>query len=309
MKARFSKESFPAPSGIDPYSSAVSDVYQDLFQEGSYTGKGIYDIDAFEAALAGKVPENALLSHDLFEGIFARVALATTSSCLKNSPRIMRPRPHGSIAGRAETGNFCLGFSDAASASAGKSRPVSIPAIGRWKMLDNLAPHSVGTAPCFLHCIAGWLLTPSSPWVWTSFILADDCDSSPAPFSHGLNPRRSGISMRSHFRGVLSDLSLGASLRSGLTFTFLAYQTWLMSDAILRTLVRLFVTRRNLLEWVTAAQAKLCSRFQISSRIYRRMAGGVVLAAGALRCCGRWDDPRLGLPRFRSLFSGPPLPQ
>jgi cyclic beta-1,2-glucan synthetase len=71
-----SQRVFSGPGGIDPYSSAVSDVYQDLFQEGSYTGKGIYDIDAFEAALAGKVPANALLSHDLFEGIFARVALA-----------------------------------------------------------------------------------------------------------------------------------------------------------------------------------------------------------------------------------------
>src|ERR1700731_3738705 len=68
---------FSGPSGIDPYASAVSDVYQDLFREGSYTGKGIYDIDAFEAALAGKVRDNALLSHDLFEGIFVRTALAT----------------------------------------------------------------------------------------------------------------------------------------------------------------------------------------------------------------------------------------
>src|SRR6266566_2360973 len=75
-KGSLSQKIFSGPGGIDPYSSAVSDVYQDLFGEGSYTGKGIYDIDAFEASLADKVPENALLSHDLFEGIFARVALA-----------------------------------------------------------------------------------------------------------------------------------------------------------------------------------------------------------------------------------------
>jgi len=71
------QQTFSGPSGIDPYASAVSDVYQDLFREGSYTGKGIYEIDAFEAALAGKVPDNAMLSHDLFEGLFARAALAT----------------------------------------------------------------------------------------------------------------------------------------------------------------------------------------------------------------------------------------
>ena len=68
---------FSGPCGIDPYASAISDVYQDLFGEGSYIGKGIYDIDAFEAALAGRVPENALLSHDLFEGLFARAGLVT----------------------------------------------------------------------------------------------------------------------------------------------------------------------------------------------------------------------------------------
>ena len=81
-----SQRVFSGPGGIDPYSSAVSDVYQDLFQEGSYTGKGIYDIDAFESALAGKVPANALLSHDLFEGIFARVALATDIELFEEFP-------------------------------------------------------------------------------------------------------------------------------------------------------------------------------------------------------------------------------
>ena len=74
------------PAGIDPYASAVSDVYQDLFGEGSYTGKGIYDVDAFEAALAGRVPENALLSHDLFEGVFARAGLVTDVELFESAP-------------------------------------------------------------------------------------------------------------------------------------------------------------------------------------------------------------------------------
>ncbi|HEU4345192.1 MAG TPA: glycosyl transferase, partial [Candidatus Binatia bacterium] len=74
------------PAGIDPYASAVSDVYQDLLGEGSYIGKGIYDVDAFEAALAGRVPENALLSHDLFEGIFARAGLVTDIEFFEEFP-------------------------------------------------------------------------------------------------------------------------------------------------------------------------------------------------------------------------------
>jgi cyclic beta-1,2-glucan synthetase len=74
------------PGGVDPYAAAVSDVYQDLFGEGSFTGKGIYDVDAFEAALEGKVPENALLSHDLFEGLFARAGLATDVDLFEDFP-------------------------------------------------------------------------------------------------------------------------------------------------------------------------------------------------------------------------------
>ena len=77
---------FSGPGGIDPYAAAVSDVYQDLFGEGSYTGKGIYDVDAFEAALSGRIPENALLSHDLFEGVFARPGLASDVEVVDEFP-------------------------------------------------------------------------------------------------------------------------------------------------------------------------------------------------------------------------------
>src|SRR5205823_8550447 len=77
---------FASPAGLDPYAAAVSDVYQDLFGEGSYTGKGIYDVDAFMAALAGRVPENGLLSHDLFEGIFARAGLVTDIELFEEFP-------------------------------------------------------------------------------------------------------------------------------------------------------------------------------------------------------------------------------
>ena len=83
---------FAGPAGIDPYAAAVSDVYQDLFGEGSYTGKGIYDVDAFTAALAGRVPENALLSHDLFEGIFARAGLVTDIELFEEFPTRLRGR-------------------------------------------------------------------------------------------------------------------------------------------------------------------------------------------------------------------------
>ncbi len=81
---------FSSRGGIDPYVMATSDLYQDLFGEGSFTGKGIYDLDAFEAALAGRVPENTLLSHDLFEGVFARAALASDIEVVEDFPTPIR---------------------------------------------------------------------------------------------------------------------------------------------------------------------------------------------------------------------------
>ncbi len=266
---------FSGPGGIDPYASAVSDVYQDLFQEGSYTGKGIYDIDAFEAALAGKVPENALLSHDLFEGIFARVGLATDIELFEEFPSryaVVAARQHRWARGDWQLLPWLFGRDHR---GPGKQRRVRIPTIGRWKMFDNLR-RSLSAPAAFLTLAIGWLLPPASPWLWTQFILATIAIPALLPFLIGLNPRRKGISLRSHYRGVLSDLALGAS-HIGLTFTFLAYQTWLMSDAIVRTCGRLFITHKNLLQWVTAEQSRLTTGSKLLVA-YKRMSGGILLA-------------------------------
>jgi cyclic beta-1,2-glucan synthetase len=265
---------FSGPGGTDPYSSAVSDVYQDLFQEGSYTGKGIYDIDAFEAALAGKAPANTLLSHDLFEGIFARVALATDIELFEEFPsryEDVAARQHRWARGDWQLVPWLFGRSYP---GPGKRNPVRIPIIGCWKILDNLR-RTLSAPATFLTLVVGWVLPPASPWLWTLFVLATAAIPALLPFFTGLSPRRKGISRRSHFRGVLSDLSLG-TCQIGLVFTFLAYQTWLMSDAILRTLGRLFFTHQNLLEWVTAAQSKFSAKSKLRGT-YKRMAWGVVL--------------------------------
>jgi cyclic beta-1,2-glucan synthetase len=277
-KGSLSQRIFSGPGGIDPYSSAVSDVYQDLFHEGSYTGKGIYDIDAFEAALAGKVPENALLSHDLFEGIFARVGLATDIELFEEYPstyEAIAARQHRWARGDWQLLPWLFGRD---LSGVGKQNSVIIPTIGLWKILDNLR-RTLSAPAAFLTLIVGWLLPPVSPWVWTRFILATIAIPNLLPFIIGLNPPRRGISKRGYLRAVLGDLTLGAS-QIGLTLTFLAYQTWLMSDAILRTLARLFLTHRNLLEWVTAAHVRFSADSKLST-LHKHMAGGVFLAAVA----------------------------
>jgi len=271
---------FSGPSGIDTYAAAVSDVYQDLFREGSYTGKGIYDIDAFEAALAGKVPENTMLSHDLFEGIFARTGLATDIELFDEFPMHVEAsaqRQHRWARGDWQLLPWIFGRGPRSS-QPGERLKISIPAIGRWKMLDNLR-RSLFAPAAFFTLLAGWLMTPSSGWVWTRFIIAIIVIPVLLPVIIGLNPRGSGISKRSYFRALVADFTSSA-IQIGLTVTFLAYQTWLMLDAILRSLFRMFFTHKHLLEWVTAAQTKYALDTKLPA-MYRRMIGGVLLALAA----------------------------
>jgi len=282
------------PSGIDPYAAAVSDVYQDLFGEGSYTGKGIYDVDAFEAALAGRVPANALLSHDLFEGLFARAGLVTDIELFENAPShygVAAARQHRWARGDWQLLPWIL--------------RAPLPLIGRWKMVDNLR-RTLSAPAAFLTLVVGWTLPAASPLVWTAFVLATLGLPPLLPVLSGLVPRTPGIAKRSHVRAVGRDLVLAAS-QTALTLTMLAHQAWLMGDAIARTLTRVYVTRRRLLEWVTAAQAKAGLRLDLLG-FSRRMGGGVALAAAAAALVA-WRHPEawpVAMP-FLLLWAASPL--
>jgi cyclic beta-1,2-glucan synthetase len=267
---------FSSASGIDPYAAAVSDVYQDLFGQGSYAGKGIYDVDAFESALADRVPEGTLLSHDLFEGTFARAGLASDIEVVEEFPSrydVAAARQHRWARGDWQLLPWILGRADAAGDSRGSG---SLPLIALWKMLDNLR-RTLSAPASVIALIAGWLLPTKSALLWNAFIIATIAWPALLPVFAAIIPSRAGITVRSHLRAMRKDVWLAAT-QTAFLVTFLAHQATLMMDAIGRTLFRLFVSQRNLLQWVTAAQAKLSFRFTLPSA-YGRMAGAVVIAA------------------------------
>ncbi len=264
--------------GVDPYAAAVSDVYQDLFGAGSYTGKGIYDVDAFEAALAGKVPENTLLSHDLFEGLFARAGLLTDVDLFEQFPsnyEVAARRQHRWVRGDWQLLPWVLGRAGNAARGEAATR---IPADSRWKMIDNLRRSLVAPAS-FLLAVASWTLPGVSAWLWTALFLGSVAVPAIIPVFDGLIPQREGISKRSHLRALADDIRVALS-QTLLAVSMLAYQAWLMADAVVRTLARLYVTKRNLLEWLPAAQMEY-GRDPSLGASYRHLRWSVLLAAWA----------------------------
>ncbi|HEV7432478.1 MAG TPA: protein ndvB, partial [Steroidobacteraceae bacterium] len=268
---------FSSMSGIDAYGAAVSDVYQDLFGEGSYAGKGIYEIDAFEAALANRVPEGSLLSHDLFEGTFARSGLASDIEVVEEYPGrydVAAARNHRWARGDWQLLPWILGRRDAARDGL-REGGGHLPLIGRWKMLDNLR-RTLSAPSCVLALLIGWTLPLYAAVLWTVFVFATIALPPLLPVLAAIVPSRRGIVPRSHLRALSQDL-IRALMQIALGVTFLAHQAWLMADAIVRTLFRLIVIRRNLLEWVTAAQTQLS--FDLGTAgFYRRMGGSIVIA-------------------------------
>ena len=237
---------FSGPGGIEPYAAARSDVYQDLFSEGSFTGKGIYDVDAFDAALAGRVPENALLSHDLFEGSFARAGLASDIEVVEDFPTrqdVDARRLHRWVRGDWQLLPWIFGQ---------RATVGGISAVSRWKMIDNLR-RSLLAPLALAGLFAGWLLPVPQAVAWTVAVLGMLALPRLAGLPFAIVPGRISVTLRSHMLALAADAGL-ALAQIGVSVVLLADTAEQMLDATLRTLVRLR-TRRHLLEWLTAAQA------------------------------------------------------
>ncbi len=242
---------FSGPNGLDPYTFAVSDVYQDLFDEGSFVGKGIYDVDVFEQALQQRIPQNTVLSHDLLEGIFARAALISDVELVEEYPSrydVELARQHRWVRGDWQLLPFILGF--------GSGR--KIPALGRWKMLDNLR-RSLSAPALLLALLVGWRQPLMASIFWTVILGLTVVLPPLLPILSSFLPRHRGFSLRGHARNLARDVIL-AGTQILFNAAFLARVAYLALDAISRTVFRLVISKKNLLEWVTFAQSAYSRR-------------------------------------------------
>ncbi len=279
-QSRFTKL-FAGDSGIDPYTREVSDVYQDVFGEGSFIGKGIYDVDAFRQAVDGRFPENLILSHDLLESGYARSALVTDVDLIEEHPAsvtLEASRRHRWIRGDWQLAGWLLprvpgppGLNGAKA----KRQANPLSALSLWKLFDNLRRSLV--APALLALLAGgWLLGPGPGWLWSLLVVAVVC----------LSPLLSSVIelvRKPEERDWLVHLSL-TSKSTGrpialalLTLAFLPYDTLICLGAILRSGVRMLFTRRGLLLWQLPAYARRNARRSLAD-FFREMWIAPILA-------------------------------
>lgn len=230
---------FSVNRGLDPYVFTVSDLYQDLFDEGSFTGKGLYDVDAFARATEGRIPENTVLSHDLFEGALARAALVTDVQVIEDFPiryHVDAARQHRWIRGDWQLLPFIL------------SRHSGLDGLARFKMVDNLR-RSLLPAAWIAGSVAGWLaLDPGAAWLWQGLLVLTLFMGPVMGFNAGVVPGHPSVSTHRHLR-VLGAEAVDVLSAVLLRLSFMPHQAALALDAIGRTLHRMRVSRRHLLEW------------------------------------------------------------
>jgi len=276
---------FAGDVGLDLYTQAVSDAYQDLFGEGIFVGKGIVDVAAFRRSLAGRVPENALLSHDLFEGIVGRAGLVSDVVILEDFPDqylAYEERLHRWMRGDWQLLPWLL---SQVPVEGGGKIPNDFPPLDRWKILDNLRRSLL--APCMLTLLAlGWTWLPGPGLAWTGLAILAPGASLLAGIAQGIR-LRSPVPLSVHaWRPPWADLA-----RWFFALVFLPFEALLALDAIGTTLVRLAFTRRRLLEWTPAAHiARSLGRRAGSALTWRRMALAPALAL-ALALLTAWVKP------------------
>jgi len=278
---------FAGQCGLDPYSNSASDIYQDVFGTGSFTGKGLLHVQAVHATLDRRLPEGAVLSHDLLEGAVARCAVVSDLALLEDHPHhagVAASRVHRWTRGDWQLLPLML-----------QARRFGIDALGLWKMSDNLRRALVVPASAAL--LAWVVFTDALPLPWALAAVAAALVLGPLLGAlAGLVPTRRSIELP-HFFDVGATELLRALAGAGWQFVQLAAQARLLLDASARAIWRLLASRRHLLEWTTAAQAQAQARYALGDFV--RGSAPTSAACIALALASLWSPhPWVGASLF-----------
>jgi hypothetical protein len=256
---------YSGQTGLDIYTHATSDVYQDLYEEGIFVGKGIYEVETLHRVLHGRFPRNALLSHDLIEGAYARAGLASDIEVIEDYPShysAHNRRKHRWLRGDWQITEWLLPHVPEES---GRRVPNPLSTVSRWKILDNLR-RSLFEPALFILFVLAWVALPGSPLLWTIAIIVVLFLPALCQLVYDLL-RALAVRQRVAVVNALNSF-LNAAIANWLTVTFLAHQTLLSIDAVVRTMVRRLITRERLLEWETAAEAEMAGEKRTMLDIY-----------------------------------------
>ncbi|MCE3263396.1 MAG: NdvB [Pseudoduganella sp.] len=261
--------------GIDPYTRTVSDVYQDVFAEGSFVGKGIYDVDVFEDVLGERLPDNRILSHDLLEGCYLRAGLLSDAQLYEHYPA--RYRDDVSRRQRWVRGDWQLlpWLLRRVPLRGGRREANPLSALSRWKLFDNLRRSLV--APVLTLSLLMAFATLPHPWFWACAVLAIIFLPPLVSAVYDLLRKPQDTLWSQHVPASLGRSGLHFS-HACLTLVFLPYEAYVSLDAIVRTAWRLMVSRRRLLQWRASALSR--SGTSLASN-WRTMWISPVLALGA----------------------------
>ena len=245
---------FAGQGGIDPYTTAISDIYQDMFGEGIFTGKGIYDIDVFNRILKDAFPDNSVLSHDLLEGSFARAALVSDIELIDGYPSgygSYMMRLHRWVRGDWQLLRWlCPRIKNKKGETV--KNPLSL--LSRWKIFDNLRRSLVPVFQVLL-IFLGLIVFPGSTAVWIAFaVVSLAFGFFLEVVDHIVFGSHTGFGQK--LNGNALPALKGSAYHTLFRFIFLPHHAYTVADGIIRTLYRMFVTKKNMLEWVTASEVE-----------------------------------------------------
>jgi len=278
-------------AGIDPYTRTVSDVYQDLFGEGSFIGKGIYAVDAFDRALKGRFPDNRILSHDLLEGCYARAGLLSDVQLYEEYPSRYSgdvSRRHRWIRGDWQLLRWLL---PGAPGLGGRLQKNPLPGLSRWKLFDNLR-RSLAPSALTLLLLLGWMVLPSA-WLWTLSVLG--VIVVPALLASILDLlRKPGDTLWAQHLSEVARSTQRRFAQAAFTVVCLPYEAAFSSDAIVRTTARMLVTHKRLLEWNPSVGPYRRKRSDLMAA-WCSMWVAPVIAAAAGTCLGLFRPAALAV--------------